>query len=162
MFTTFDYIDTFATIVFHLGCEEYHILVIFITGQYQQHGKGDLEKLRATIILFFRSIHAPPGESVDVEGGVVAGGAVGGVGGHQEEKGLNLNSIVERAEVLLQFCTVASKMTSAHFWCFLGYILNFDFTRWGTVTGRRVCKPSSPKKPLWSRRPMVMIEQLFF
>lgn len=103
MFTTFDYIDTFATIVFHLGCEEYHILVIFITGQYQQHGKGDLEKLRATIILFLRSIHAPPGESVDVEGGVVAGGVVGGVGGHQDEKGLNLNSIVERAEVLLQF-----------------------------------------------------------
>jgi len=48
---------------------------------------------------FARSIHAPPGESVDVEGGVVAGGVVGGVGGHQEEKGLNLNSIVERAEV---------------------------------------------------------------
>ena len=54
--------------------------------------------------MFLRSIHAPPGEPVDVEGGVVAGGAVGGVGGHQlEEKGLNLNSIVERAEVLLQF-----------------------------------------------------------
>ena len=48
MFTTLDYIDTFATIVFHLGCEENHILVIFITGQYQQHGKGDLEKLTAT------------------------------------------------------------------------------------------------------------------
>jgi len=48
---------------------------------------------------FARSIHAPPGESVDVEGGVVAGGVVGGVGGHQDEKGLNLNSIVERAEV---------------------------------------------------------------
>jgi len=48
---------------------------------------------------FARSIHAPPGEPVDVEGGVVAGGALGGVGGHQEEKGLNLNSIVESAEV---------------------------------------------------------------
>jgi len=48
---------------------------------------------------FARSIHAPPGEPVDVEGGVVAGGALVGVGGHQEEKGLNLNSIVERAEV---------------------------------------------------------------
>ena len=53
--------------------------------------------------MFLRSIHAPPGEPVDVEGGVVAGGALGGVGGHQEEKGLNLNSIVESAEVLLQF-----------------------------------------------------------
>ena len=53
--------------------------------------------------MFLRSIHAPPGEPVDIEGGVVAGGAVVGVGGHQEEKGLNLNSIVERAEVLLQF-----------------------------------------------------------
>ena len=48
MFTTFDYIDTFATIVFYLGSEENHILVIFITGQYQQHGKCDLEKLTAT------------------------------------------------------------------------------------------------------------------
>ena len=48
MFTTFDYIDTFATIVFYLGSEENHILVIFITGQYEQHGKGDLEKLTAT------------------------------------------------------------------------------------------------------------------
>ena len=112
--------------------------------------------------MFLRSIHAPPGEPVDVEGGVVAGGVVGGVGGHQEEKGLNLNSIVERAEVLLQFSTVGSKMTYAHFWCFLGYILNFDFTRWGTVTGRLVYKPSSLKKPLWSQRPMVAIEQLFF
>merc|ERR1712038_1028810 len=27
--------------------------------------------------------------------------------------------------------------------------------RWGTVTGRLVCKPSSHKKPLWSRRLMV-------
>ena len=53
--------------------------------------------------MFLRSIHAPHGEPVDVEGGVVAGGVVGGVVGHQDEKGLNLNSIVERAEVLLQF-----------------------------------------------------------
>ena len=48
MLTTLDYIDTFATIAFHLGREENHILVIFITGQYQQHGKDDLEKLTAT------------------------------------------------------------------------------------------------------------------
>ena len=39
-----------------------------------------------------RSIHAPPGEAVDVEGG--------GAGEEEKEKGLNLNSIVERAEVM--------------------------------------------------------------
>ena len=30
------------------------------------------------------------------------------------------------------------------------------------MTGRLVCKPSSHKKPLWSRRLMVAMEQLFF
>ena len=39
-----------------------------------------------------RSIHAAPGEAVDVEGG--------GAGEEEKEKGLDLNSIVERAEVM--------------------------------------------------------------
>ena len=39
-----------------------------------------------------RSIHAPPGEPVDVEGGAA--------GEEEKEKGLDLNSIVERAEVM--------------------------------------------------------------
>ena len=49
-----------------------------------------------------RSIHAPPGEAVDVEGG--------GAGEEEKEKGLNLNSIVERAEVMFLMQKVLSEM----------------------------------------------------
>ena len=46
-----------------------------------------------------RSIHAPPGEAVDVEGGAAGGEE------KEKEKGLDLNSIVERAEVMFQVQT---------------------------------------------------------
>ena len=46
-----------------------------------------------------RSIHAPPGEVVDVEGGAAGGEE------KEKEKGLDLNSIVERAEVMFQVQT---------------------------------------------------------
>ena len=53
---------------------------------------NELEISKTLTRTICRSIHAPPGEAVDVEGGVV--------GEEEKEKGLNLNSIVERAEVM--------------------------------------------------------------
>ena len=81
-----------------------------------------------------RSIHAAPGEAVDVEGG--------GANEEEKEKGLDLNGVVEKAEVMFRIQ--------------MEHVL-IVFSRWVSLTGRLACRPFSPKKQLSSRKPTVRI-----